>query len=115
MPIEVLPIHGKVLSFITGIENNYVRFITEDGTEYRMYHQQDCCESVWIEQVDGDITDLIGSPLAIAEKSTGTIHCDDESKSWTFYRFATNKGYVTIRWNGRSNGYYSTGVSFEKA
>ena len=90
-----------------------VRFESTCGRVFRLYHSQDCCESVDIEDVCGDVEDLIGSPILMAEEATSPDG-DSESGTWTFYKLATVKGYVTIRWLGRSNGYYSESVYFEE-
>jgi hypothetical protein len=116
--VEVDVLLGKTLKTITGIEQSDVIFKTTDGETYRMYHDQDCCEGVGIEDIEGDINDLIGSPLLQAEEDTnydgGKPSEYSESYTWTFYKFATIKGYVTIRWLGESNGYYGESVDFVK-
>jgi len=128
-PITVLK--GKTLTAIdVNEERNEIKFATSEGELYGMYHSQDCCESVGIEEIIGDLEDLIGSPILIAEeRSSGEppeevkvkraqeaaskeYYYAPESETWTFYELATNKGSVTLRWLGESNGYYSESVDF---
>lgn len=89
-------------------------FRTEDGEVFKMYHRQDCCESVVIEEIIGDLEDLLGSPITMAEETIQQEEDEYSSTTWTFYKFATNKGYVTMRWCGSSNGYYSESVNLVK-
>jgi hypothetical protein len=110
---------GKVLKSVVNHGDELV-FETVDGERYRMYHEQDCCESVTLEDVVGDLEDLVGSEILIAEEVDGETPVDHkfvyepDSYTWTFYKFATRKGYVDLRWLGQSNGYYSESVSFIK-
>ena len=106
---------GKVFTSVT--QDGY-EMIFENSTErFRFWHCQDCCESVYIESVVGDLSDLEGEPLLIAEEVSGEIPEDDTdyygSRTWTFYKFATRKGYVDVRWLGESNGYYSESVDLD--
>ena len=103
-----------------GAEDKLV-FTLESGKKYKLFHCQDCCESVYIEDIVGDLDNLVGSPLMQVEEVSNRDETPegaelpewhDDSYTWTFYKMATAKGYVTIRWLGISNGYYSEAVDF---
>lgn len=108
---------GKTLSDINvDRDNDEIIFTCTDGDQFKMLHMQDCCESVSIDDIVGDIQDLLDSPITMAEVVTNDDakpkEYADESYTWTFYKLATVKGYVNIKWFGTSNGYYSEGVDF---
>lgn len=108
-----------LLSVKVSNDNQEIEFNTVDGRSFVMHHDNDCCESVQIESIVGEIEDLIGSPILVAEEVVSPDQLpegfnpeDYESFTWTFYKLATFKGYVDIRWFGESNGYYSESVDF---
>lgn len=109
---------GKTITNIEGLVegSENVLFECSDGTRYEMYHEQDCCESVDIYDICGDVNCLLNTPITMAEERSESG--DDKNSwgtyTWTFYKLATVKGYVTIRWYGCSNGYYSESVDFIK-
>lgn len=112
MEYKDLPIVGKTCTSVYARGKGEVRFICDDGSQWEMWHYQDCCEDVHIEDICGDLEDLTGVPLLVAEACTNADV--KEQCTWTFYRFSTIKGSVTIRWIGTSNGYYSEEVDFEE-
>jgi len=107
---------GKTFVRVTGsVGSDEMTFETAQGERFMFAHQQDCCERVDINDIVGDLQDLVGTPLLVAEQVQGETPMDfeeeyHESVTWTFYKFATRKGYVDVRWLGESNGYYSEGV-----
>lgn len=111
--MKELVLQGLTLSHISRGEDEIV-FTTNEGVSYRMFHSQQCCERVSIEDIEGDLDDLIGMPLLVAEERTRRAESRDGSETWTFYTLATFKGYVSIRWYGSSNGWYSEAVQIEE-
>lgn len=122
---DISVLNGRHIVDVTGLEHgsDEVVFVCTDGSKWRMTHFQHCCETVQVEDVVGDVADLQGATVIEARCETSETDPEDrtpekdddyrESFTWTFYIIQTNKGAVTIRWLGESNGYYSEVVDFE--
>jgi hypothetical protein len=107
---------GKVFTSVKNVDGTELVF-ENDQERFVFFHSQDCCEHVRIEDIVGDLADLEGVELLKAEETHNLfdmIKSIDqelgESGTWTYYKFATRKGYVDVRWLGESNGYYSESV-----
>jgi hypothetical protein len=115
--VEITDLIGKIVVEILS-DSDTLQFNCSDGTKYMLYHDQDCCEKVYIDDIVGDLEDLIGNPIRLAEEVINNQddfgRVNDDSFTWTFYKFATIKGYVDIKWYGSSKGYYSERVSFKQ-
>jgi hypothetical protein len=114
MKMNINDMVGKVFTSVTQDGGEMV--FANETERFRFFHYQDCCESVHIDDIVGDLSDLVGEPLLMAEEVSGEAPVLDDYHDvveWTFYKFATRKGYVDVRWMGESNGYYSTSVDME--
>lgn len=112
---------GKTVYKIDGLEKDSfdVTFYCTDGSVFKMCPEDisflygNDCETT-ITDVCGNPNDLLDSPIIIAKESSNRnikSKWGDEMV-WTFYTFATKKGYVDVRWFGEHNGYYSADVKF---
>lgn len=103
---------GQTVTSIDGCEVGSEQLILKlsSGNQVRFFHEQDCCEHVRVAEVHGEPSTLIGRQIAIAEVTSHQEHFEEGSQTWTFYRFATVAGTVTVRWLGESPGFYSEEV-----
>ena len=109
---EMTDLLGKTFANVEKIKDDEILFTMENGDKYAFFHYQDCCESVVVKDIVGDLSDLVGAPLLEAEEvvKDGPNPDDYGTATWTFYKFGTIKGHVNISWHGKSNGYYSESV-----
>jgi hypothetical protein len=121
-------LYGKELEKVEKIvecgEETVVLTFT-DGTRLKLYHEQECCEQVFITgyvfstpEVDG-FASYYGRPLLSITKTTidGLVPWSDigESATKTIFTFKWGSYSVCefeVHWLGTSNGYYYEGVSY---
>lgn len=90
-------------------EQDFILFKNEDYT-FEMTHQQDCCESVWLESIDQDIQNLVGQEILEFTERIEQGDVDYGTYTWTFYHIKTARDTFVLHWKGESNGYYGESV-----
>lgn len=91
--------------------------IQASGKKFRMFHDQDCCETVDIESIhfvpESGKAKMIGETILDAVEYTMLDKRSDEGEgTYTYYTLRTDSVTITIRWWGTSNGYYSEEADF---
>lgn len=110
---------GQTILQIEGLEKNSdeVTIYTEETSgkvKHTFYHNQDCCESVYLSDYDVTSDSLVGGKILSVNEIEEEGESDWGSSTWTFYTVETDKGTLWMRWNGESNGYYSESVDFKQ-
>jgi hypothetical protein len=102
---------GETLTHIDCDGTSQIMLTTASGRQIMIYHEQDCCESVQIQDTEGNWHDLIGKVITDTDHDT-THTCGDCADSCTLsvLTFKVDDATVISRWIGESNGYYSEGV-----
>lgn len=111
---------GKVIASIEQSEyGNYERndaiiIKFTDGSTFIAAHSQSCCERVNISEIDGDLRSLVGAQIESITEDTDLNRDEktDRQTQTTWINIHTTNGTVRVTFDGSSNGYYGTGVSF---
>ena len=110
---------GKTIRKIDGLYpgSEEVTIYCMDGDIFRLYHEQDCCENVELNDVEVDTDNFYLALVISAEEVCGESPSDftygNDSHTWTFYKIETTQGGIWMRWLGESNGYYSEEVTVD--
>ena len=114
---------GETVDFVDVDETkNQIVITTQSGRQFRIYHDQDCCEQVEIvesQDGDGQLVTLIGKKIEgveveLEEDVDPPPFEDCDSWTRTKISFRTNSETVISRWIGTSNGYYSESITINE-
>lgn len=116
MYTDIKKLVGETLKYVDDCGDE-ILLTTESGKKYKIYHSQDCCESVSVLDTKGNWHDLIGKVIRVAEHDEESNPDKEEigvdyydSATLTTLTFKTDENTVISRWIGESNGYYSESV-----
>jgi hypothetical protein len=104
---------GHTIKDILIYRDSRIIFVLDNNTSYQMYHYQECCEEVFLDNLDvEELKELIGEKiLEFTERISAKAY---DTVTYTFYTIRTINRSVTFSWKGSSNGCYSENVDIEK-
>ena len=109
------PLEGKTIVSSEWLDDNgtMLSFVLDDGSVWRMYHDNDCCETVE-PSFKSPLAPLHGKVLGEVKVEVFRFEGDEDgSRTDTLYSFTVTREYdaaVRVHWVGTSNGYYSETV-----
>jgi len=106
---------GETIISIEGLKEGgeEVIFKTKSGRTFKMYHDQDCCETVNIVRCIGAYLGTVGvEVLSAEERIESDVPASESATRTTFVINKDSYSKIVIEWLGESNGYYSESVSF---
>lgn len=100
---------------IEALQGLTLRRCVRDGNEIYLYADNGLSFSLGnpsdaeIEDICGELEWLVGSPITMAEQEESSRDRGDgyEDMAWYYYKLATVKGYVTVRF-ACTDGYYAS-------
>lgn len=105
----------KIVSVYVNSEMINLNFA--DGGYIQLYHEQDCCESVWLEnhkEVGEELKRMVGQTIRVfKERTTHSVGGYSDSVTCTFYTIRTDMESCDFMFRGESNGYYSERVDID--
>jgi hypothetical protein len=116
--INIIAIEGKTVTNVRS-ETGEVHITCSDGSVFKLYHSQACCESVSIQSGAEDLPKLIGKTITkvvetIDNNPDGVDTSGGSATRTTFDFILLNAMPIKLVWLGESNGYYSESVSVDQ-
>lgn len=103
---------GQTFNAVERSEHDEHLLFRAEDVHFKFMHRQEGDETVVLESVCGNLSDLVGVPILMASEWT-TSNRDNPFRTHTrtSYKFGTVKGSVLVQWLGTSDGQDSEEVS----
>lgn len=116
-PVSVKELIGKTITDVAimdQLDEDRVKLCCSDGSKYIMGHTQQHSESVYLEEVEGNIFDILNSPVIDAREDVSNDWVGHSGHIYTTYIIATNNGAVVFKWAGTEDEDCSGDVRIRK-